>query len=624
MIVTVGKVQNAGVRKARTTGTASVSASTSTSLLRGTSNGNDAKRTNKDRYQNNKSTVAIIGGGVAGLSCAQHLQHSYDVTVYDTGRLRPGGRASSRQPNDRPKKDGGNGVEYPLLSRFRYDHAAQFITTVEPITPMEPITINWRNDFDQQVHEWIDNDILRVSPPNSMYAFERRTTESTINTDATSGWSAKCLNPSENSETQQQQQQFCYPRNGMSSLVDALVSGSTFNVEQDVWVSPSSGVKYQGPPASQGSTAKNGIAKDSWSVRAQGQTLGKHDHLIVAHNGKCADRLMSKTPAKGVHRLLRTNFNDRVPVNGGDKMTLNSIYSLTVCLKGPSLLSQNLPEAFVGGFVQNHPRLGLVTCQTNKYPTTTYRDGNDDESIEVWTILSTAPFAKKNKAPQEFLPEDVVQKVTQLLLDSLENDILCPGVEKDGGGKNGGTGGLLQNQVLESRLQLWGAGVPLNVWRGDPNRKSENDSTHGSAGFVHDPRYQVGVCGDWLLEASIAGAWTSGRRMAQRLIDTDHSSTEKCVGFKKGNFEASSSVRQLGLASLDGPMNNSNKNGEESKHPHESSTRSSSGGGGRGRGGRGRGRGGSNKNSRNGRGRRTNDRNQQGNQNRNRSETTPP
>jgi len=570
----VTRMQNAqmtnGLRTAGATSraTATTAAAATATALRSNSNDGDTRRSAKN---NKKSTVAIIGGGIAGLSCARHLQHSYDVTVYDTGRVRPGGRASSRQPNDRSKDDGENSMEYPLLSRFRFDHAAQFITSVKVTTEKQA---NWKTSFDQQVQDWIDQDVLLESPPNSMYVFEREleTAKATPKNGATNGWNSKCLNPTpsseENDTSKQEQQRFCYPSRGMSSLVDALVMGSTFDIKQDVWVSPSSGVRYQGPPPPQGSMAKNGIGRDSWDVRAQGRTLGKHDHLIVAHNGKCADRLMSKTPARDVHRLLRTNFNDRVPPNGGQKMTLNSIYSLTICVKGPSLLSQNLPESFVGGFVQDHPRLGLVTCQTNKYPTNTYEESstisvasNNDESLEIWTILSTASFAKKNKAPQEFLPEDVIQNVTRLLVDSLEKDILGK-IEASGVNSNADADvlGALRNQILESRLQLWGAAVPLNVWRGDPGkaRSSSTDANTpdvGSAGFIHDPRFQVGVCGDWLLEASIAGAWTSGRRMAQHLIDTDHSSASKYVGFKEGNFEASQSVRQLGLASLDGPMN---------------------------------------------------------------------
>jgi hypothetical protein len=206
-----------------------------------------------------------------------------------------------------------------------------------------------------------------------------------------------------------------------------------------------------------------------------------------------------------------------------------------------------------------------VTCQTKKYPTGTYNE-NDDESLEVWTILSTASFAKKNKAPQEFLPEGVIQNVTKLLVESLENDLLEK-IEDDSNSP-----GDLRNQILESRLQLWGAAVPLNVWRGD------SPDLESAAGFIHDPRYQVGVCGDWLMEASIAGAWTSGQRMAQHLINADHSTASKYVGFKKGVFEASQSARQLGLASLEGPMN-SEENSQSTQSSSQTTNNRGNGGG---------------------------------------------
>lgn len=60
-------------------------------------------------------TIAIIGAGMAGLSCAQHLRAAgHEVTLFDKGRG-PGGRMASR------RHDGG-----------RIDHGAQYFTAHDP------------------------------------------------------------------------------------------------------------------------------------------------------------------------------------------------------------------------------------------------------------------------------------------------------------------------------------------------------------------------------------------------------------------------------------------------------------------------------------------------------------
>ena len=53
---------------------ATIRTSSSSSLLRGSN-------THDNDNNKNKPTVGIIGGGIAGLSCARHLQYAYDVTV---------------------------------------------------------------------------------------------------------------------------------------------------------------------------------------------------------------------------------------------------------------------------------------------------------------------------------------------------------------------------------------------------------------------------------------------------------------------------------------------------------------------------------------------------------------
>lgn len=525
----------------------------------------------------NRPSVAIIGGGIAGLSCAAALQQQqqqcgyYDVTVYDTGRLRPGGRASSRQPHDPPKTEdvsNSNGNDNSILSNFRYDHAAQFISTTSSASTSSSSA--WRNDFDHQLQQWFDQGILQAVPADGMFVLEP--------TKNGSCWKQTSLNPynkvsDDSSSTTTTTTQFYYPTQGMSSLPQELMKEGSFRVEQDVWVSPSSGVRYVSSSQKQDTDNHNDIdivpavaSDQKWQVRAQGKILGEYTHLVIAHNGKCADRLMSNTPAKEVHRLLRVNFSDRLPSSnggGGAKMTLNSLYSLTVALKAPSSLSRALPKSLVGGFVQGHAKVSMISCQTQKYPPSSYHNESGNDNIEVWNILSTATFAKKHKAPQEFLPDDVVTNVTQQLLEAVD-EILMSGSNNNSDGER--VVPLLMDQVVDSRVQLWGAAVPMNVWNGG----KDTATSGGGGGFIYDPQFQVGVCGDWLMEPSIAGAWTSGRHLARHLKsvskETAAPKQQSSIGLN-GRFEASPGVRKLGIASLDGPMNRKDDTDNRSAAP---------------------------------------------------------
>jgi hypothetical protein len=41
---------------------------------------------------------------------------------------------------------------------------------------------------------------------------------------------------------------------------------------------------------------------------------------------------------------------------------------------------------------------------------------------------------------------------------------------------------------------------------------------------VYDAQYNVGACGNWILDSSVAGAWESGRQLAGWMTETDEES----------------------------------------------------------------------------------------------------
>jgi len=448
-----------------------------------------------------KISVAVIGGGIAGLSCASTLSQSdtHVPTVFDTGRLRPGGRCSSRLPGDSDKTSGSSSKNQ-IIGSVVVDHAAQ-ILSVPKSEGFEA--------FANKVKQWEQDGIIREFPRGSVC-------EIVAGKNNEDHFELKKIQGSK----------MYYGNGGMNSVVSAIINSEdkSFEIQQDVWVSPGNGVKFIG-----------GKGEPQWKVQRNGKTLGVYDRLVVAHNGKCADRLMSKTPAKKLHSLLRTNFSPTVPKWGGKRMTLNSIYSYTFAIKSEeSPLTKQLGDNIICCFVKNEPKLRLLTCQTKKQ-----HDGQKNNNrIEVWTVLSSPTFAKKYKAPQENIPDEISEEVIDLLQKAIENSLaLSPG-------------SLSADHILDSRLQLWGAAVPLNTWKTNSTSSASGDGAHADSGFLYDADFGVGSCGDWLLDPSVGGAWTSGMRLAEWMLTEDQHKAQSVGLPPNGSFEASRTVHQAAIGNI--------------------------------------------------------------------------
>lgn len=448
--------------------------------------------------QQHRPRVAIIGGGVAGLSCAHQLARQYHVTVFDTGRLRPGGRCASRLPKDapNPKADQVSSI----LNEYRIDHAAQIIIMNE----QEDDSATKFRAFNQQVKEWKMQGTLKEFTMNSLFQITNNKAEGDTNKSTTI-----VVEPLASSADS-----YFYAPSGMASIPLTMQQATkdTYNANfelcQDIWVSPSNGLRYN-------------FQTQQWALMSNGKTLGQDfDKVIIAHNGKCADRLVSQTPAKLVHKLLQVNFRPTVTATA-KRMTLNSIYSLSIAVKPNSVLSKSLAAEFKCGMIQKNANLSFLTCQTNKL----HNENDNNNDYEIWTILSTAKLASQYKAPQEFLPEDIIDRVSTTMIHALETLLDLPNNQ-------------LYPAIVEKRLQLWGAALPLNIY--------ENQS-----GFIWDDKYQIGVCGDWLMEASLRGAWTSGYQLGQHVLECGKSSKKRnFVDGLRGSFRPSVAVGEAGIGAL--------------------------------------------------------------------------
>lgn len=374
--------------------------------------------------------VAIIGGGISGLSCAKRLKDlgNNNVIVFDTGKNNVGGRCSSRfiklKEKDNNNKD------------LIYDHSAQFMT------------IHDNSDFKKELQMFI-NDKLILEWNGSIKIINSNNEIDDVPDNVNTKRYVGC--------------------NGMMTLSDIL--SKELSIRRPCWIS-------------------NMIKQPSgkWKLMSYRDDLGEFDVVVIAHNGKCADRLISTAPScSKIHERLKVSFSPTLPrPDVMRKMILSSLFVGTFAIKKGII--PNFGDALI---IDNKVSpLSWICCTSRKI-------SQDDHEYESYTIISTREFASNNKVPQESIPIEKELEVKSILLRGFESVL-----------------GLTLNSIepIHFLIQLWGAAIPLNRY---------------SSPYVYDSSNNIGICGDWMNSSqysngpNIETAFMSGFKLANNLIDIE-------------------------------------------------------------------------------------------------------
>ncbi|KAF0890055.1 hypothetical protein E2562_036431 [Oryza meyeriana var. granulata] len=373
-------------------------------------------------------TVAVIGGGASGLACASALAaRGVRGVVFDTGMHGLGGRMATRAVA------AGEGQGQQLV----FDHAAQFFTASD-------------ERFKRVVDEWIDKGLVRKWRG--------------LIGELEAGGHFRPI-------------PFSTPRyigvNGMRPLADAILPESDLiEIVRPCWIS-----KLE---------PFNGL----WRLFENEKPHGQYDAIVIAHNGKCANRLLSTSGLPLLTRQMK-------------RLQLSSVWALLAAFQDPLPIPQTDSYGTLeGAFVKDVDSLSWMANNSRKlFPLQTGR-------LECWTFFSTAAYGKRNKVPQENIPKVTAEKIKEDMLQGVE---LALGLSR----------GSLQ-QPFYTRVQLWGAALPINT-PGVP--------------CIFDPQGRAGICGDWLTGSSIEAAVLSGMALANHIADYFASSSEQPEEFAIGLHE---------------------------------------------------------------------------------------
>lgn len=209
-----------------------------------------------------------------------------------------------------------------------------------------------------------------------------------------------------------------------------------------------------------------------WHLSKNGETQGQFDAIVVAHNGKCANRLLSTSGLPLLTKQMK-------------RLELSAVWALLAAFKDPLPTTRSGPlTSFEAAFVKGVDSVSWMANNTSKlFPT-------QSELPHCWTFFSTAAYGRRNKVPQENIPNVTAEKVKTEMLEGVETALGLPK-------------GSLPRPFF-TRVQLWGAALPTNT-PGVP--------------CIFDPYGRAGICGDWLLGSNVEAAALSGMSLANHMAD---------------------------------------------------------------------------------------------------------
>ncbi|KAK9292049.1 hypothetical protein L1049_020003 [Liquidambar formosana] len=260
---------------------------------------------------------------------------------------------------------------------------------------------------------------------------------------------------------------------GMRPLADSILSQTRMvNVVRPCWIS------------------KIDPFNGMWHLSENRKPCGQFDAIVIAHNGKCANRLLASSGLPLIARQMK-------------RLELSSIWALLAAFEDPlPIPSGAVTFPFEGAFVKGVDSVSWMANNTKKL------SRSQSDGPHCWTFFSTAAYGKRNKVPQENIPTATAEKVKEGMLNGVETALGLPK-------------GSLQRPFY-SRVQLWGAALPTNT-PGIP--------------CIFDPHGRAGICGDWLLGSSLEAAALSGMALANHIADCFQSGgarpDEFAVGLQK-------------------------------------------------------------------------------------------